>query len=118
MNRLDYLQSVIDSQKSPIEVFMQMQEDPESAVIVDVRIGDKQFLKEKVLNAKEIPLDELGGRLADLDKSRQIYVTTWNSSCTLAKQASIMLINSGFNVLELAGGNEAWNAQGLPMVEV
>ena len=118
MNRIDYLQAVIESQRSPIEVFMGMQEDKESAIIIDVRIGDKAFLKEKIAGALEIPLLALEANLATLDKTKLIYVTTWGASCTLAKQASIILINNGFQVLEIAGGNESWAATNLPMEEI
>lgn len=118
MNRIDYLQAVIESQKSPIEVFMDVQSNPESAMIIDVRIGDKIFLKEKVFGAKEIPLIELEEHLESLDKSKLIYVTTWSSSCTLAKQASIFLLQHGFTVLEIGGGNESWKTTNLPMEEI
>ncbi len=118
MNRVDYLQAVIDSQKSPIEVFMDMQSNPNSAIIIDVRIGDKVFLKEKVFGAQEISLIQLEEHLDSLDKSKLIYVTTWSASCTLAKQASIILIKHGFTVLEIGGGNESWKATDLPMEEI
>lgn len=115
MNRLDYLNAVIDSQRSPIEVFMGMQEAPDSAVVIDVRIGDKVFLKEKISGALEIPLLALEASLQSLDKEKLIYVTTWGASCTLAKQASVILLENGFTVLEIGGGNESWKASGLPM---
>lgn len=118
MKRLDYLQAVIDSQRSPIEVFMGLQEKPEAFEIIDVRIGEKEFLKEKIMNAKEIPLIQLETQLDLLDKTKLIYVTTWNNSCTLAKQASLLLLSKGFQVLEIAGGNEAWKESGLPMSDL
>lgn len=118
MERVDYLQAVIDSQRSPIEVFMGIQENKEAFEVVDVRIGDPEFLKEKIVGAKEIPLIALEDRLNELDKSKLIYVVTWSAACTLAKQASILLLNHGYQVLEIAGGNEAWKATGLPMQEV
>lgn len=118
MERVDYLQAVIDSQRSPIEVFMGIQENKEAFEVIDVRIGDPEFLKEKIVGAKEIPLIALEDRLSELDKSKLIYVVTWSASCTLAKQASILLLNHGYQVLEIAGGNEAWKATGLPMQEV
>lgn len=118
MKITEYLQAVIDSQRSPIEVFMGRQEEKNSAIIVDVRIGDPAFLKEKIQGAVEIPLIELGSRMRELDKNKIIYLTTWNASCTLAKQASIILLNAGYNVLEIAGGNEAWRTTNLPMQEI
>lgn len=118
MNRLDYLQAVIESQRSPYEVFMGIQANKNESIIIDVRIGDKVFLKEKIQGAIEISLLELPTKLGLLDKSKQIYVTTWNGSCTLAKQASILLIQKGYQVLEIGGGNEAWKTSLLPMEEI
>ncbi|MGM0338814.1 MULTISPECIES: rhodanese-like domain-containing protein [unclassified Enterococcus] len=118
MTRKEYLQAVIDSQRSPIEVFMGIQEKPEAFEVVDVRIGDPAFLKEKIVNAKQIPLIELNERLTELDKTKLIYVATWSGACTLAKQASLILLENGYNVLEIAGGNEAWAATELPMEPV
>lgn len=115
MNRIDYLQAIIESQKSPMEVFMGVQDSPHANLIIDVRIGDKVFLKEKIANAQEISLLELPNAFKSLDKNKMIYVTTWNDSCTLAKQASILLIENGFKVMEIGGGNEAWKAMELPM---
>lgn len=34
------------------------------------------------------------------------------------KQASLLLLNHGDQVLEIAGGNETWKATNLPMQEV
>ncbi|MGM0338802.1 hypothetical protein IGK47_001885 [Enterococcus sp. AZ007] len=118
MERMDYLQAVIDSQKTPIEVFMGIQENKDAFEVVDVRIGEPEFLKEKIVGAKQIPLMALESRLNELDKSKLIYVVTWNAACTLAKQASILLLNHGYQVLEIGGGNEAWKAMGLPMQEI
>ena len=117
-NRINYLQTVIASQRSPIEVFMGMQQEPNSALIIDVRIGNPAFLKEKINDALEIPLTELHANLDKLDKNKLIYVSTWNYGCNLAKQASLILLSNGFNVMEIAGGNENWKATGLPMVEL
>lgn len=118
MNRTEYLQAVIDSQKSPIEVFMDLQSKPDSIIIVDVRIGDRAFLKEKIFNALEIPLNDFENRINEIEKSKKIYVTTWSNSCTLAKQASIILIEKGYQVMEIGGGNEAWKLMNLPMEEI
>lgn len=79
MERRDYLKVVIDSQRSPIEVFMGIQENKEASEVVDVRIGDPEFLKEKNVGTKEIPLLALESRMNELDKSKLFYVVTWSA---------------------------------------
>lgn len=118
MKRMEYLQNVIESQKSPIEVFMGMQEDASSYFVVDVRIGDSAFLKEKIAGATEIPLNILADNLEFLKDKKMVFLTTWGPYCTLAKQASIILLNAGIPCLEIAGGNQGWKETGLPMAEV
>ncbi|ALS02611.1 hypothetical protein ATZ33_14875 [Enterococcus silesiacus] len=118
MNRIDYLQAVVESQRSPIEVFMNLNEKPESGIIVDVRIAEKAFLQEKIKGALEISLIELPSKLDQLPQGRTIYVTTWSGACTLAKQASLLLLDAGFSVIEIGGGNVAWKESGLPMEEI
>ena len=118
MDRKEYLQAVCDSQISPMEVFMQQQEDPGHFHIVDVRIGPSQFRAEKILGAVEIPLTELPQQLDALPRDKKIAVATWGSYCTLGKAASLILLNAGFDVVEIGGGVAAWKESNLPVEPV
>ena len=118
MDRKEYLQAVCDSQLSPMEIFMKQQEDPEFYCIVDVRIGPAEFRAEKIPGALEIPLMELPQSLGSLPRDKTIAVATWGSYCTLAKQASLMLLDAGFDVIEVGGGLAGWKENGLPVEPV
>ncbi|GHV02511.1 hypothetical protein FACS1894211_14040 [Clostridia bacterium] len=112
--RIEYLQAVCDSQISPVEVFMKQQETPGSYYVIDVRIGPKQVRGVKILGAVEIPLPELPQHFAGLPRDKKIAVATWGTQCTLAKAASLMLLNAGYDVIEIGGGLAAWKESGLP----
>ena len=114
----EYLQAVCDSQISPMEVFMKQQETPDYYYIVDVRIGPKEFRAEKIAGAVEIPLVELPSKLDSLPRDKKIAVATWGVFCTLAKQASLMLLNAGYDVVEIGGGVSAWKELRLPVEPV
>jgi rhodanese-related sulfurtransferase len=113
-SRTDYLQAVCDSQISPMEVFMKQNEDPGFYYIVDVRIGPSEFKGEKIAGATEIPLTDLPQKLDSLPRDKKIAVYTWGAHCTLAKAASLMLLNAGLDVVEIGGGVAAWKESNLP----
>lgn len=111
----NYLAAVCEVQSTPIEVYMKAQEDPDFYSIIDVRIGENQFLKEKITGARRIPLNEMPSELNDLPKDKKIAVYTWNNDCTLAKHALLMLDEAGFEAIEIAGGITSWNNTNLPV---
>jgi rhodanese-related sulfurtransferase len=98
-----------------MEVFMKQQENPDYYYIIDVRIGPKEFRGEKISGSVEIPLVELPQNLESLPKGKKIAVATWGAQCTLAKQASLMLLNAGYDVVEIGGGVAAWKESNLPV---
>ena len=118
MERKAYLQAVCESQISPMEVFMKNQEVPGFYYIVDARIGPKEFRGEKIIGAAEIPLSELPQKMDKLPRDKTIAVATWGAYCTLAKQASLMLLDAGYDVVEIAGGVSAWKECRLPVEPV
>ena len=118
MDRKEYLQAVCESQISPMEVFMKQQEAPDYYYLIDVRIGPKEFRAEKIAGAVEIPLMDLPQNLGSLPRDKKIAVATWGHQCTLAKQASLMLLNAGYDVIEIAGGVSAWKESNLPVEPV
>ncbi|MGO2266611.1 MAG: rhodanese-like domain-containing protein [Vagococcus salmoninarum] len=107
-NRLNYLQAVMDSQLSPTDIMMAESQHPGKFFHVDVRIAPSKMKGQKVIGALEIPLNELPTRLDELPKDKTIIVSTWGATCSLAKSASIILIQAGFDVLELSGGVALW----------
>jgi rhodanese-related sulfurtransferase len=98
-----------------MEVFLKQQESPDYYYIIDVRIGPKEFKGEKIVGATEIPLTELPQKFGSLPRDRKIAVATWGTQCTLAKAASLMLLNAGYDVTEIGGGVAAWKESNLPV---
>ncbi len=80
--------------------------------IVDVRSAD-EFKAGHLKQSKNIPLDQLGTRVAELDKSSPILVVCGVG--TRAARGASQLRRSGFdNVYVLGGGFTEWQSQGLP----
>jgi rhodanese-related sulfurtransferase len=86
-------------------------------LLLDVRSAD-EYATGHLPNAKNIPLPELSGRLAEIDKSKKQVVITVCASGVRSSSAASLLSKSGFEqVFSLEGGTEAWRTQGLPIVK-
>ncbi len=80
--------------------------------IVDVRTPD-EFKVGHLRQSKNIPLDQLGARAGELDKSASLLVVCGVG--TRAARAAAQLRRAGFdNVYVLGGGFTEWQSQGLP----
>ncbi|TLG76742.1 rhodanese-like domain-containing protein [Culicoidibacter larvae] len=114
-NRINYLNAVVESQLSPTEVVELATSTPNKIQHVDVRIAPAEFKKNKPMGAIEIPVIELTQRLNELSKDKLIVVSTWGPTCSLAKQASIILLENGYEVVELSGGIALWEEFNFPV---
>ncbi|MVO98773.1 FAD-dependent oxidoreductase [Paenibacillus lutrae] len=82
---------------------------PEEALLIDVRTPG-EFAKGCIPGAVNIPVDDLRGRLDELDRSREIVVY-----CQVGLRgytASRILIQNGFSVLNLTGGYRSYEIAG------
>jgi rhodanese-related sulfurtransferase len=82
--------------------------------LIDVR-GYAEFAGGRVAGARLFPLGELEKRCAELDREKTIYVIcrTGNRSAQAQKKLNAL----GFtDVINVAGGLEAWKKAGLPVV--
>lgn len=84
-----------------------------SVQVVDVRYPN-EWSAGHIDGAVHIPQDYLYERLDELDRSRPV-VTVCRSGNRSA-QAAQELADAGFEVHDLAGGMQAWEADGLPIV--
>lgn len=86
-----------------------------NVVILDVRTPD-EFSSETghLKNAKLISVDELEGRIGELNAYKSKTVVTYCRSGRRSAQASDILTKKGFNVVNVEGGITAWNQSGLP----
>lgn len=86
-----------------------------NAVVIDVRTA-AEFKKGHIVNAKNIPLSDIKGQLAQLDKykNREILLTCHSGSRSGA--ATKTLLKAGFeNAYNLRGGMLAWESASLPV---
>ncbi len=84
-----------------------------TAQLVDVREAH-EVAEARIAETVHIPLGELGGRLAELDRSRPI-VAVCRSGARSAR-ATALLKAAGFDCHNMSGGMMAWQAAGLPTV--
>ncbi len=84
----------------------------DGAQLVDVR-ADHEWEAGHVAGALHLPLDELAGRAAELDRERTVIVyCRGGNRCRMAAEA---LASAGFDAAPLAGGIRAWAEAGLPL---
>jgi NADPH-dependent 2,4-dienoyl-CoA reductase/sulfur reductase-like enzyme/rhodanese-related sulfurtransferase len=79
----------------------------ESTIVLDVR-SDEEHAASSIPGSVHIPLDELRGRLDELDASRPIVVHCFSGQRSYF--AHRMLTQNGFTVRNLSGGIRSWQA--------
>lgn len=96
--------------------------DPQTAVMLtnrdaqmlDIRNVDA-FRKAHILNAKNIPLDELEDKLDKLDRDKPVIV--YCDSGINSQKAAALLLKEGFAAVHnLRGGLANWQRENLPVV--
>ncbi len=84
-----------------------------SAVLLDVR-EDDEWQRGHAAAAQHIPMGEVPGRLAEIDRSATLYVVC-KAGGRSAKVAEF-LARDGFEPINVDGGMLAWAAAGRPVV--
>ena len=83
-------------------------------LVLDVSTAE-EFAKGHLRDAKNIPLSDLGTRIAELDKSKGKSIVVVCQNGARADKAVKQLAAAGFDdVVSLDGGLTAWVAAGLP----
>lgn len=86
-------------------------------VILDVR-EPTEFAAGHLRDAINIPLKELSNRIGELDKHKSKNVIVVCQAGVQSSRALGPLAQAGFNdAVSLAGGQAAWQEQGLPVVK-
>lgn len=86
-------------------------------VVVDVR-SPEDFAAGHIRDAKNIPLKELKGRIAELEKFKaRPVVVVCNKDLQSNKAASILKKEGFGEAVSLLGGMQEWQTQGLPMTK-
>lgn len=79
-----------------------------NSIYLDVRKVDERD-HEKIRNSYHIPVDELKGRLNELERYKQKEIICYCSTGTRSLNAAAFLNKKGFKVANLKGGMLAWN---------
>lgn len=86
-------------------------------LLLDVR-DESEYANGHVRDAKNIPLQQLPTRIAELEKYKAKSVIVMCASGIRSAKALDQLKSAGFgDVFSLDGGLAAWQAQGLPTVK-
>jgi rhodanese-related sulfurtransferase len=82
--------------------------------LLDVR-SESEFAGLRAQPAVNVPLDRIGleGALARVDRSRPVYCIC--ASGVRSAMALAQLERMGYDVVNVAGGTQAWAAAGLPV---
>jgi rhodanese-related sulfurtransferase len=84
------------------------------SLVLDVRPAD-EFSQGHILNARNIPLDDLEGRLKEIERYKDKPVIVSCATGSRSGAAAGVLRKHGFtNVVNLSGGIAAWRQAGLP----
>lgn len=112
MSKMDYFKAKLEATISPMDFMQAAKAEPDKFLVVDVRNAPPHIMKEKIAGATHIPLMNLSNRLAELPKDKTIVVYCWETWCNMAAHAAVILLENGYDVLELSGGIAAWKAVG------
>lgn len=114
MGLLDWLKGRPASRISPNEAFARLSGGSERIVLLDVR-QPAEYGSGVAPGALLIPLTQLGKRLDELPRGRQILCIC--ASGHRSPLAARRLSRAGFEVLDVSGGMNSWRAAGLPVQE-
>jgi rhodanese-related sulfurtransferase len=102
---------------SPRGVETLAKQSADDFVLIDVRIP-APHLTWRIPGAIAIPTNEIAERLAEIPKDKLIILYCWDTWCSLATTAALILLGNGYRVKELYGGVAAWQGVGLPQMPV
>lgn len=114
MNRLDYFKARLDATISPVHLQEALRAQSPHICAVDVRNGPAAVVRDRIPGALQVPLSVMLERLDQLPRNRELVVYCWDTWCSLAAEAAVLLMERGFVVRELYGGMAAWKILRFP----
>jgi rhodanese-related sulfurtransferase len=84
----------------------------DSGTVVDVR-EPFEFVRGHVPGALPIPMGQLSARMAEIDKSRPVFVICATGNRSLAM--TDLLRANGYDAVSVAGGTRDWAVSGRPI---
>jgi len=100
---------------SPMTIMDWRHEGRSDFLLVDVRKRQPRP-KKQIAGSIWFPEPKIGECLAELPKDKLIVLYCWDTWCSLATSAALVLLKNGYRVKELYGGIAAWEALHLPEV--
>ncbi|WOF45002.1 hypothetical protein KNJ79_09070 [Sphingopyxis indica] len=92
---------------SPMTITAWQEEERSDFILVDARKRHPMPAK-KIVGALWIPEPEMADRWVELPKDKLIVLYCWDTWCSLATSAALVLLEHGLRVKELYGGVAAW----------
>ncbi len=86
--------------------------DAKRPLVLDVR-EPEEYREGHIAGAKLMPLGELLGKMKSLPKDKEIVCVC--ASGSRSHSASKMLLNEGYNVINMSGGMFTWQRARLPV---
>jgi rhodanese-related sulfurtransferase len=86
---------------------------PDGAWLLDVR-EDDEWAAGHAPGATHIPLGDLGTRATEVPRDTTIYVVCRSGG--RSARATLALVGSGWDAVNVAGGMQDWAAAGRPMI--
>jgi rhodanese-related sulfurtransferase len=86
---------------------------PDGAWLLDVR-EDDEWAAGHAPGATHIPLGDLGTRATEVPRDTTIYVICRSGG--RSARATLALVGSGWDAVNVAGGMQDWAAAGRPMI--
>ncbi len=87
---------------------------PKRPLLIDVR-QPEEFRSGHIPGARLIPLGELGRRMGELSKNKQVVCVC--ASGSRSKSATRMLLSEGYNAINMNGGMLMWVRSKLAVTE-
>lgn len=109
----DFFRAKHEAFASPMTVKEWMDEGRTDFLIVDVR-NPSPIITTRIPGAKWLPEKETAAKMGELPKDKLLVLYCWDTWCSLATSAAVVLIDHGYRVKELYGGVKAWKSLHLP----
>ena len=98
---------------SPMTVKTWLDSGKQDFVLVDVRLPGA-VRTWQIPGSLAIPAAQMGERFNELPPDKMIVLYCWDTWCSLATTAAVVLVDQGYRVKELFGGVAAWRTLHLP----
>ncbi len=109
-----YFESQFAAEIDAATVIPLLGEDETGFTLIDVRDPDS-YESGHVEGAINLPFEQLGKNLSDLDEGGNYLVYCYDAPCMLSARAARMMSSKGFKVKDVVGGFEDFEKKGAPI---